>query len=83
MPARFWASSYGSCWCRPWLRGWTNAWEASGSPARQVPFVFRARAVPFAIAAGLASLIPLVNVLLAPALVAGGTLLVRELDQSP
>jgi len=50
---------------------------------RQVPFVLRARAVPFAVVAGLASLIPVVNVLMAPALVAGGTLLVRELDQSP
>lgn len=42
--------------------------------------VFRQRSLGFALTAGLLSLLPVVNVLLLPGLVAGGTLLTRRLE---
>jgi CysZ protein len=54
-------------------RGWTLR--------RQMGRVLRPASLPFALVVGVVSLIPLVNLLLWPASVAGGTLLVRELSR--
>ena len=81
-------------WCMPMavlLAGWLSLYDYT-APAylrRGVPFAlqfrraFRLRGWPgFAISCGVLSLIPLVNVLLMPALVAGGTMLCADTDDA-